>query len=63
MLLVFERADAAALRPVQVAALLSSLEEIFLVTLLRDAPPPDHQGRANGRGTTTPSRCTSASPA
>jgi hypothetical protein len=45
MLLVFERADAAALRPVQVAALLSSLEEIFLVTLLRDAPPPDHQGR------------------
>jgi hypothetical protein len=25
---------------------LSSLEEIFLVTLLRDAPPPDHQRRA-----------------
>jgi hypothetical protein len=34
-----------AIRPVQVAAVLSGLEEIFLVTLLRDAPPPDHHRR------------------
>jgi hypothetical protein len=46
MRLVFERAAAGeAVRPVQVAAALSSLEEIFLVTLLRDAPPPDHRRR------------------
>jgi hypothetical protein len=46
MRLVFESAVAgAAVRPVHVAAALSSLEEIFLVTLLRDAPPPDHRGR------------------
>lgn len=45
MLLVFERAGDEPIRPVQVAAILSSLEEIFLVTLLRDAPPPDHRGR------------------
>ena len=47
MLLVFEGMGAAGpIRPVQVAAVLSGLEEIFLVTLLRDAPPPDHQRRA-----------------
>jgi hypothetical protein len=46
MLLVFERIGAGeAIRPVQVAAVLTSLEEIFLATLLRDAPPPDHQRR------------------
>jgi hypothetical protein len=44
--LVFEDAiPGEATRPVQVAAVLSSLEEIFLVTLLRDAPPPDHRRR------------------
>jgi len=46
MLLVFEAiGPGEAIRPVQVAAVLSSLEEIFLVTLLRDAPPPDHRRR------------------
>jgi hypothetical protein len=46
MLLVFEGiGPGEALRPIQVAAVLSSLEEIFLVTLLRDAPPPDHARR------------------
>ena len=46
MLLVFEGMGAdEPIRPVQVAAVLSSLEEIFLVTLLRDAPPPDHLRR------------------
>jgi hypothetical protein len=46
MLLVFDRvATDDAIRPIEVAAILSSLEEIFLVTLLRDAPPPDHRGR------------------
>ena len=46
MLLVFERIDAAGpLRPIQVAAVLSGLEEVFLVTLLRDVPPPDHRRR------------------
>jgi hypothetical protein len=46
MLLVFQSMGPGdALRPVQVAAVLSSLEEIFLATLLRDAPPPDHQRR------------------
>jgi hypothetical protein len=35
----------APIRPAEVAAVLSSLEEIFLVTLLRDAPPPDHRRR------------------
>jgi hypothetical protein len=46
MLLVFEGVGAGeAIRPIQVAAVLSSLEEIFLATLLRDAPPPDHRRR------------------
>ena len=46
MRLVFECIDVAGpLRPVQVAAVLSGLEEVFLVTLLRDAPPPDHRRR------------------
>jgi hypothetical protein len=46
MRLVFESAIAGEpVRPVHVAAALSSLEEIFLVTLLRDAPPPDHRRR------------------
>jgi hypothetical protein len=46
MRLVFESAVAGeAVRPVHVAAALSGLEEIFLVTLLRDAPPPDHRRR------------------
>jgi hypothetical protein len=46
MLLVFQSMGPGdAIRPVQVAAVLSSLEEIFLATLLRDAPPPDHQRR------------------
>ena len=46
MLLVFDGVGAgAAIRPVQVAAVLSGLEQIFLATLLRDAPPPDHQRR------------------
>jgi hypothetical protein len=46
MLLVFARAATdEPVRPIEVAAVLTSLEEIFLVTLLRDAPPPDHRGR------------------
>jgi hypothetical protein len=46
MLLVFEGVGAGeAIRPIQVAAVLSTLEEIFLATLLRDAPPPDHRRR------------------
>jgi hypothetical protein len=46
MLLVFQGIGAGGpVRPVEVAAVLSSLEEIFLVTLLRDAPPPDHRRR------------------
>jgi hypothetical protein len=46
MLLVFEGLGAEELvRPAQVAAILTALEEIFLVTLLRDAPPPDHPRR------------------
>jgi hypothetical protein len=44
--LVFEAIYAdVPVRPAEVAAVLSSLEEIFLVTLLRDAPPPDHRRR------------------
>jgi hypothetical protein len=46
MVLVFEVATAdERVRPAHVGALLSSIEEIFLVTLLRDAPPPDYHGR------------------
>jgi hypothetical protein len=46
MLLAFEGLGAEELvRPAQVAAILTALEEIFLVTLLRDAPPPDHPRR------------------
>jgi hypothetical protein len=46
MLLAFTRAATdAPVRPIEVAAVLSAIEEIFLVTLLRDAPPPDHRGR------------------
>jgi hypothetical protein len=46
MLLVFERAASDdPVRPIEVAAILTSLEEVFLVTLLRDTPPPDHRGR------------------
>jgi hypothetical protein len=46
MLLIFEGLDADELiRPAQVAAVLTALDEIFLVTLLRDAPPPDHARR------------------
>jgi hypothetical protein len=46
MLLVFEGLGADELiRPAQVAAVLTALEEIFLVTLLRDAPPRDHARR------------------
>ena len=46
MLLVFDGVGAStAIRPVQVAAVLSGLEQIFLATLLRDAPPPDHARR------------------
>ena len=46
MLLVFEGLGAdEPIRPAQVAAVLTALEEIFLVTLLRDAPPPDHARR------------------
>ena len=46
MLLVFEGLGADDLiRPAQVAAILTALEEVFLVTLLRDAPPPDHPRR------------------
>src|SRR5919198_6265378 len=45
MLLVFARAATdAPIRPIEVAAVLNSIEEIFLVCLLRDAPPPDHRG-------------------
>jgi hypothetical protein len=46
MLLVFDGVGADELvRPAQVAAVLTALEEIFLVTLMRDAPPPDHTRR------------------
>jgi hypothetical protein len=46
MLLAFEGVGTDELvRPAQVAAVLTALEEIFLVTLLRDAPPPDHARR------------------
>jgi hypothetical protein len=46
MLLVFEGlAGGELVRPAQVAAILTTLEEIFLVTLKRDAPPPDHPRR------------------
>lgn len=46
MLLVFEGLSPdEPIRPAQVAATLTALEEIFLVTLLRDAPPPDHARR------------------
>jgi hypothetical protein len=46
MLLVFEGLpDDEVVRPAQVAAILTALEEIFLVTLLRDTPPPDHPRR------------------
>jgi hypothetical protein len=46
VLLVFEGIAAdEPIRPVHVAAALTALEEIFLVTLLRDAPPPDHRRR------------------
>jgi hypothetical protein len=46
MLLVFEgMAPDEPIRPVQVATVLSALEEVFLVTLLRDAPPPDYRTR------------------
>jgi hypothetical protein len=47
MLLAFARAatDDPVVRPIEVAAVLNAIEEIFLVTLLRDAPPPDHRGR------------------
>ena len=46
MVLVFDGLGADELvRPAHVAAILTALEEIFLVTLLRDAPPPDHPRR------------------
>jgi hypothetical protein len=46
MLLVFDHAGTDdSLRPIEVAAILTCIEEVFLVTLLRDAPPPDHRGR------------------
>jgi hypothetical protein len=46
MLLVFGGVEADELvRPAEVAAVLTALEEIFLVTLLRDAPPRDHTRR------------------
>jgi hypothetical protein len=46
MLLVFEGVGAdEPIRPVQVAAVLAALEEIFLVTFLRDTPPPDDSRR------------------
>jgi hypothetical protein len=46
MLLVFEDlAGDELVRPAQAAAILTALEEIFLVTLLRDTPPPDHPRR------------------
>ena len=46
MLLIFDGLGADELiRPAQVAAVLTALDEIFLVTLLRDAPPPDHARR------------------
>jgi hypothetical protein len=46
MLLVFDGVGAGELiRPAEVAAVLTALDEISLVTLLRDAPPPDHARR------------------
>jgi len=46
MLLVFDGLGHDELiRPAQVAAILTALEEIFLVTLLRDAPAPDYARR------------------
>jgi hypothetical protein len=46
MLLVFDGVGVDEIvRPAQVAAVLTALEEIFLVTLLRDAPPPEHARR------------------
>jgi hypothetical protein len=46
LLLVFEGLGPDELvRPAHAAAVLTALEEIFLVTLLRDAPPPDHARR------------------
>jgi hypothetical protein len=46
LLLVFDRTGTdEPIRPVEVAAVLTAIEEIFLVTLLRDTPPPDHRGR------------------
>jgi len=46
LLLAFARAATQdPVRPIEAAAVLTSIEEIFLVTLLRDAPPPDHRGR------------------
>jgi hypothetical protein len=46
LLLVFDRTGTdEPIRPVEVAAVLTTIEEIFLVTLLRDTPPPDHRGR------------------
>ena len=51
MLLVFEGwARTSLIRPAQVAAVLTALEEVFLVTLLRDAPPPDHRAARVGSG-------------
>src|SRR4051812_1756173 len=44
--LVFDRTvPEGPIRPIEVAAILTGLEEVFLVTLLRDAPPSDHRGR------------------
>ena len=55
MLLIFEGLDADELiRPAQVAAVLTALDEIFLVTLLRDAPPPDHARREWARPDNAP---------
>lgn len=46
MLLVFDGVGAdEPIRPVQVAAVLAALEEIFVVTLLGDTPPPDYRER------------------
>jgi hypothetical protein len=46
MLLAFARAGTdAPVRPIEVAEVLASVEEIFIVTLLREAPPPDHRWR------------------
>ena len=62
MLLVFEGMGADELiRPAQVAAVLTALEEIFLVTLLRDAPPPDHARREWALGLRRPGRARSGS--